>query len=49
MQVRALYKKGCNLLEGPPQEALALRWVDFERREGDLEAYMYVADKFPQA
>lgn len=49
MQARALLKKGCNILEGTAQEALARVYVDFERREGDLETYLQAVEKFPDA
>jgi len=46
-QARALLKKGCNLLEGTAQEALARVYVDYERREGDLESFMKAVEKYP--
>jgi len=46
-QARALLKKGCNLLEGTAQEALARVYVDYERREGDLESFVQAVEKFP--
>ena len=38
-QARALFKRGCNTVQGKALAPFAQRWVEFERREGDVETY----------